>query len=705
MGRFLTPTESEAYYSQKRRDRELKRQILNQPVAITNKYPYKSLDSSTHEIRLLKLGKPPTIDSQTNYSLFRLSLSVNDTLSPQEKCCYQALSYTWSDEFGNADLADVILIDGHEVKVTRNLAAALREIFRHNKKQFIWADAVCINQSDINERNHQVSKMRLVYEKAEKVTAWLGEEYQNSEKAFKFFRSLLKRGVKKTMSKSWIPWRDIEEIKWDVWAVIRLFSRDYWRRVWVLQELRFAKDVTFRAGSETIDWKKLHRVQRLLWNGSKIVMDVLQSTDVGHMGARLWQDGPNIVQVGHGLWLEGPSVVDIGRESQTSDSKKLGAMLVRHRRKDATDPRDKVFAILSLCDGPAKKSITVDYDMNTSSVLLEATYFALEQEQDLLIICENKDLDTIIKMGFTNNSSEDLSRSTEELNLPSWVPNFALPPTRQKTRVSEWCQHYSLPTGEAGINDSLPTEVNKKTRGLYVSAAGSTKPQISISRDNKILSTAAIRLGTITEVSQRNMPSFEPEDFGFNLAYKVLREWFLTFSKYGGTDLEGPGGFLDLLLLGGLYKIGIDAEYRKTWIKEVLMDIKIVVQNNLPAETEKRFLRLLDGIEVNEQLPHPRVHAARVNMFGATHRCKERSLAVLKTPEIQFAIGPECAEIGDVVVVLSGCAVPVVLRKRDKNNSTGWCVVGDAYVNGFMDGRAVEEVKPGGRLIETFDIF
>lgn len=40
----------------------------------------------------------------------------------------------------------------------------------------VWADAISINQDDIEERGHQVSLMRRIYRRAKKVFIWLGED-------------------------------------------------------------------------------------------------------------------------------------------------------------------------------------------------------------------------------------------------------------------------------------------------------------------------------------------------------------------------------------------------------------------------------------------------------------------------------------------------------------------------------------------------
>lgn len=48
-----------------------------------------------------------------------------------------------------------------------------------------WIDQICINQGDSSEKNRQVPLMGEVYSKAGIVKAWLGEEAEDGEKAFR----------------------------------------------------------------------------------------------------------------------------------------------------------------------------------------------------------------------------------------------------------------------------------------------------------------------------------------------------------------------------------------------------------------------------------------------------------------------------------------------------------------------------------------
>jgi hypothetical protein len=54
----------------------------------------------------------------------------------------------------------------------------------NDQDKVLWIDALCINQPDVAERNEQVSKMKFVYQLAQGVVSWLGEEYDDSRGAF-----------------------------------------------------------------------------------------------------------------------------------------------------------------------------------------------------------------------------------------------------------------------------------------------------------------------------------------------------------------------------------------------------------------------------------------------------------------------------------------------------------------------------------------
>ncbi|PVI03815.1 heterokaryon incompatibility, partial [Periconia macrospinosa] len=85
---------------------------------------------------------------------------INLAYNPQ----YEALSYVWKKPSTEANCE--VLVDGISVSIGENLDQALRCLRHPNVGRTLWVDALCINQSDFQERNHQVGFMRFIYSQA-----------------------------------------------------------------------------------------------------------------------------------------------------------------------------------------------------------------------------------------------------------------------------------------------------------------------------------------------------------------------------------------------------------------------------------------------------------------------------------------------------------------------------------------------------------
>ncbi|KAF2722182.1 HET-domain-containing protein, partial [Polychaeton citri CBS 116435] len=96
-----------------------------------------------------------------------VSLRTTDAVSDKG---YDALSYTW----GDAKDTKCVWVDRRFVRVTRNLYIFLRELRKPNEDLRLWADALCINQKDDDEKSAQVGLMPDIYPRANKVICWLG---------------------------------------------------------------------------------------------------------------------------------------------------------------------------------------------------------------------------------------------------------------------------------------------------------------------------------------------------------------------------------------------------------------------------------------------------------------------------------------------------------------------------------------------------
>jgi hypothetical protein len=122
----------------------------------------RTLDPTKREIRILHLH-PATELHAPIVSDLRLALL-------DEHPEYEAISYAW----GNPNDTLPIRVNGEPLPITKSLHGALLRLREHERLK-LWADAICMHQANIKERNHQVRIMRDIYQNAQRVNVWLGE--------------------------------------------------------------------------------------------------------------------------------------------------------------------------------------------------------------------------------------------------------------------------------------------------------------------------------------------------------------------------------------------------------------------------------------------------------------------------------------------------------------------------------------------------
>jgi hypothetical protein len=103
---------------------------------------------------------------------------------------YEALSYTW----GNQSYQKTIFCSDssatkRKLSITLNCYAALHKLRLLDRSRLLWIDAICINQSDLQERNTQVSSMTRIYQSASQVLIHLGEDADASQLVMEMVKS------------------------------------------------------------------------------------------------------------------------------------------------------------------------------------------------------------------------------------------------------------------------------------------------------------------------------------------------------------------------------------------------------------------------------------------------------------------------------------------------------------------------------------
>jgi hypothetical protein len=147
-----------------------------------DRYQYSAL-TEPNAIRLIVLQPSVDVGSQLNCSLIHTTITEceEDVIGH-----YTAISYVWGD------VSDIrtIVVDAKTLEITATLDFALRHIRSCDQVARLWADAICINQADVTERNQQVRQMALVYECAAHTIIYLGPSIPEVEEMLGTLRKL-----------------------------------------------------------------------------------------------------------------------------------------------------------------------------------------------------------------------------------------------------------------------------------------------------------------------------------------------------------------------------------------------------------------------------------------------------------------------------------------------------------------------------------
>jgi hypothetical protein len=130
---------------------------------------------------------------------------------------------------------------------------------------FLWYNALCINQLDLLERELQVMRMGLIYSNASSVIAWIGEAADGSNLAMDLLDDRAKTLLDPRLSRG-LDHNESESScdtpgNYEMW-VSALFSRPYWKRVWIIQEISKGREVYILCGLRSIEWSSLQAAIR-----------------------------------------------------------------------------------------------------------------------------------------------------------------------------------------------------------------------------------------------------------------------------------------------------------------------------------------------------------------------------------------------------------------------------------------------------------
>lgn len=253
---------------------------------------------------------------------------------------FEALSYVW----GNQKDRRAILVNGKVFQVGEKLFTALSNLRKTGSERVLWIDALSINQDDLTERNDQVRKMASIYKSAKHVLAWLGLATVASRNAFDFLsRSYFsgpngRRGL-------------IEDHGWT--AIKDLYHRDYWKRVWIVQEVCLAREVVIVCGRTQAPWahvSELHRARKHIWTG------YLSIEELDFRRSRL------------------AHITNVQINSQTKGCS-LWTLLESFRELQCHQIHDKIYGFLGLANDNSNNKMQIDYSKSVQELFEDVVKF------------------------------------------------------------------------------------------------------------------------------------------------------------------------------------------------------------------------------------------------------------------------------------------------------------------------------------------
>ena len=539
-------------------------------------------------------------------SRFGMLRSVQDqkSLYLEFGLCCDALSYVW----GDATITERITLNGQIRDVTANLADALRQLRTDAESQpiMIWADAICVNQDDLEERASQVVLMPYIYPAAPNVHIWLGRLNPSMELAMQMFGTLLcniREG----------KYVDYDDSSGETAAVLTsaentdaffqeglslaaASSLSYWRRKWIVQEVCLAHILTVHCGTKRLPQMKQTEFLRLLLELSRLSSQWLKS--YSHFYKRLAAP-VSTRHRGSADIFEALSAPDpylkftqaawarTLKPQPAENGHMLSVVLLQLREARAKEPLDGVYAYLAMFRHILVQ--TPDYTLPPRKVFSDTT---------VKLVRASKSLALLAQACFTSGSDR---------LLPSWALDFA--------------KEAPVVMPQVVLHDNYDACASVKAGIIYMESEGAI-----ITRATFIDAIAAIG------------PNFtETESLKADYAtiiHKCLKAWRAFASTH---DCEnGPDRLFRLLAIGTNVReeeIDLFVHEVRDWLERVQFD---------PIAYRTLVLQILPTA------PGATLFVTQSGRFGFIHKGSDIS-------------------VGADVVVLAGSPVPFCVEKRAPN--------------------------------------
>jgi hypothetical protein len=587
-------------------------------------YKYVGLPSGKW-MRLLRLF-PGTGDDPINFELFTTELNS----APP----YEAISYAWGDYHDRQD----VICCGHTANITKSLFTGLKRFRYPGGPRILWADAICIDQSNDEEKGHQVNMMGNVYDRAFRVLVWLGEASNHAgEKAVHLIHKINKyidsRIVEDELAiNPLVALVNVPRLKerdqlfqndFESEALRTFFDCPWFSRVWVLQEVALASSAEVFYGATFIALSEAVQAAFILaWRS-----DLQNGFRVGRLGNALTDILSTFGK--KETWIEERTLLRHVRGFMELNARvTLIQVIGSAARFQATDPRDYVYAFLG---HPAAKR------NDGTSCILEADYKLSIEDTFKQLVQSLYDRDR--RLDFLTVVFHlypvDIDRS------PSWLPGLHMDHKGHRINHPEW-----------NADDST------QTRDL-----------VKVDFRNDMLHGSGLIFDSIAACSE----NFKWQTFKTMTPNPVESCWKVqadsTTSAYADTRLQA----FCWTLVAGTYYGGIDR-------------LQLGFQSYCHQKSSSAFCATVQLANIFPE------HISSVEgdwmQFENEAYLQMQGRKFFVTKGGFFGLGPSLLQDGDLCCILLGCRMPLIIRPAP---STSYFKLLEAsYIHGIMHGEVVK---------------
>ncbi|EQB47438.1 heterokaryon incompatibility protein [Colletotrichum gloeosporioides Cg-14] len=579
----------------------------------------------------------------------RYALSMDNLVTP---ISYTALSYTWGEPIFDA----MIECDGHEKAITKSLESALLHFRREDESVVLWIDQICIDQSNNDEKGQQIPLMSRIYQRATNTAIWLGEASEGSDVAIKLLEEVNIR-LQFTTEDDIDP-KEFERMRLPApeskdWSALwDLLSRQWFTRVWIIQEVILSRDPWVACGDSLITWENLSSgCMQLVTTG--ISAWLRKEAAKGPAKGSKMDDRGDMCELAWQLHR-------MKQSAQDSDNT-LVPLLVQSRGAQCYDSRDKVYGLLGVVNEDHQAAVKVSYadDFPAAKLYQQVVAHHVSQHPTRWALHE--------VLACVDHDSP---------HLPSWVPDWSRP-------------RLTVALGYTTASQGIYRAHGTFERKMWISEDFKDWERLPVRGDE--MSVQGFLIDTISTTSRViGNPDLTFED-PMNGNQTLLEVWKLVSEMVTYPQPHTLFSALCQTLVAGRNETGkqkCPQSYEE--IISLLLDASTGMEPSISGQTYTARQKKPKG---RGRLELGRLKDHKVGSAGDTFQelrtamvnaLKNRKLGTTEKGHLGLFLGH--ANVGDQVYVLENCHVPFVMRKIEGGR---FRLVGECYVHGMMHGEAI----------------